>query len=179
MADLGILTLADGKKKISVMATPPANLKAPTVTELAAGIDAACRIVKSDFSLGPTGSETVDETPLCVKGNGKAWGPSNYEGSMSVFRYFDPATGAPEVGGAGKIGDELFQATKVKGTQLTVALRETSKDSTEAWAADDEVQVYSVQTDDPQNDDGQGYIKRVIKLSVLSAELDGKVAAGA
>lgn len=179
MADLGILTLADGKKKISVMSTAPVDLKAPTVTELTAGIDAACRVVKSDFTLGPTGSDTVEETPLCAQGNGKAWGPSNYEGSMSVFRYFDPTTGAPETGGSGAVGDELFQAVKVKGTQLWIALRETSKDSTEAWAADDEVQVYTVQTDDPQNDDGQGYIKRVVKLTVLAAELDGKVAAGA
>lgn len=178
MADLGILTLADGKKKISVMSSAPDDMTKPTVTELEAGIDAACRVVK-DFALGPTGSDTVDETALCVKGNGKAFGPSNAEGSMSVFRYFDPSTGAPETGGAGTVGDELFQAMKEKGTSLWIALRETSKDSTDPWAADDEVQVYAVQTDDPQNDDGTGYIKRIIKLVVLDFELNGTVAAAA
>lgn len=174
-----ILTLADAMKKVSVMSTAPADMAAPTVTELTAGIDAAPRIVKSDFALGPTGSDTVDEVPLATKGNGKAWGPSNYEGSMSVFRYFDPSTGAPETGGAGTVGDALFQAVKTKGTTLWIAVRETSKDSTDPWLASDEVQVYEVMTDDPQNDDGTGYIKKVVKLSVLSAELDGLVAAGA
>lgn len=174
-----ILTLADAMKKVSVMSTAPADMTKPTITELEAGIDAALRIVKSDFALGPTGSDTVDEVPLAVKGNGKAWGPSNYDGSMSVFRYFDPTTGAPETGGAGTVGDALFQAVKTKGTTLWIAVRETSKDSTEAWAEDDECQVYEVMTDDPQNDDGTGYIKKIVKLSVLSAELDATAAAAA
>lgn len=171
------LSLADGKTKLAVLSTKPANPNAPTVAELEAGIDASCRILSSDYAVGPQASETVDEKPLCVEGNVQALGPSNYSAEFTVFRYFDE-TGAPETSGVeGEIGDALYQAVKSKGARLWLVERETSRKSTDAWAADDEVAVYEVLLDNPQKPgDSGGYIKRHVVGLVQDAWLDGKVA---
>jgi hypothetical protein len=171
-------SLADGRIKLSIMSVKPADPLAPTVTELTAGIDAAQRILSSDFALGPTASDTVDEKAIGQEGNVKALTTSNFEGNLTPFRYFD-ATGKAETGVAGEIGDAVFQALKVKGSRVWVAKRFTSKKSTDAWAADDEVEVYEVVTDNARDAEATGYIKKVVPLSVEDAWLNGAVAAGA
>lgn len=170
------LSLADGKTKLAVLSAKPADTSAPTVAELEAGIDASCRILSSDYSVGPQASETVDEKPLCVEGNVQALGPSNYSAEFTVFRYFD-ASGAPETSGVeGEIGDALYQAVKSKGSRLWLVERETSRKSTDAWAADDEVSVYEILIDNPQKPGDQGgYIKKHIVGLVQDAWLDGEV----
>lgn len=171
-------SLADGRIKLSIMSSKPADPLAPTVTELEAGIDAAMRILSSDFKLGPVASDTVDEKPIGQEGNSKVFTTSNYEGHITPFRYFD-ATGKAEVSGVGgEIGDAVFQAVKVKGTRLWIAKRFTSKKSTAAWAAEDEVEVYEVVTDNAQDAEATGYIKKLLDLSVDEAWLNGAVAAG-
>lgn len=169
--------LADGKIKIAVLSTKPADPTVPTVTELEAGIEASCRILSSDYAVGPQASETVDEKPVCVEGNVQVPGASNYSAEFSVFRYFDPETGAPEESGVdAEIGDDLYQAVKTKGARLWLVERETSKKSREAWAADDEVSTYEVILDNPQKPGDQGgFIKRKITAMVQDAWLDGKV----
>ena len=47
-------SLADGHIKIAILTTAPANLAAPTVAELNAGINAAARILASDWMFSPT-----------------------------------------------------------------------------------------------------------------------------
>lgn len=170
------LSLADGKTKLAVLSAKPADTSAPTVAELEAGIDASCRILSSDYSVGPQASETVDEKPLCVEGNVQALGPSNYSAEFTVFRYFDE-TGAPEVDGVeGEIGDALYQAVKSKGSRLWLVERETSRKSTDAWAVEDEVSVYEILIDNPQKPGDQGgYIKKHIVGLVQDAWLDGEV----
>ena len=172
------LSLADGKTKLAVLSTKPANPNAPTVAELEAGIDASCRILSSDYAVGPQASETVDEKPLCVEGNVQALGPSNYSAEFTVFRYF-AEDGSPEEAGTGEgaeIGDALYQAVKTKGARLYLVERETSKKSTDAWEAGDEVAVYEVLLDNPQKPgDSGGYIKRHVVALVQDAWLDGEV----
>ena len=176
------LSLADGKTKFSVMTTAPADFKAPTVDWLNSGIEeAGCRILKDDFKLGMTGAEEVSESPLCRPGKGTAFGADQYEGELTIFRYFDLATGKFEAttpGTPGEVGDAVFQAHKVKGTTLWGAIRETSKDATDPWAEDDEVEIYEYVTDSwRRGPNGAGYIKRIVKLGVSFGEQNAVVAA--
>jgi len=172
------LSLADGRIKLSIMSVKPANPLSPTVTELEAGIDAAMRILSSDFKLGPTASDTVDEKPVGAEGNVKVLTTSNYEGNLTPFRYFD-GTGKAETGTGGEIGDNVFQALKVKGSRVWIAKRFTSKKSTDAWASGDEVEVYEVVTDNAVAAEATGYIKFNTPVTVEDAWLNGTVATGA
>lgn len=166
-------SLADGRKKVSIMSVMPVDGFAPKVTELAAGIDAAPKILSSGFKLGATASETVDEKPLSVEGNVKVFTTSNYEGEVQPFREFDATNG----GKFDTVGDVVYQALKTKGTRLWIAVRFTAKKSTEAWAALDEVSVYEVTTDNPTDAEATGYIKKVVPLSVERAWENGAVSA--
>lgn len=154
-------SLADGHTKVAVLTTEPADPQAPTVAELAAGIDAAPSILFSDFRFTAVDSDTVDEKPLSQVANAKALGPSNHEAGFTVFRYFDATTK-----NAHATEDALFDAAKDKGTELWIYARETAKLSTEAWAAGDEIYLgQHVITDTPQQPTTTGgYIKRRVTL---------------
>jgi len=165
-------TLADGNRKVTALQTPPADLDAITLTELQAGIDIQDDVLKSDFRLSPTASDTVPDTPLGSAGNSTAFGASNYEGSVSPFRNLDE-TGQPETA-----GEEVWDLFKEKGTNLTLVLRDGPDSDTE-WAEGDEYEAYSVITDTPQHpSDTAGYIKRTVVLGVNGAALYKKVATG-
>lgn len=164
-------SLADGKIKLAVLSTKPANPAAPTVAELTAGIDASSRVLSSDYTLGAVDSDKVAEKPLSQEGNSNAMGPSNYQAAVTPFRYFDGA-GASEAG-----EDAVYQALKTKGARLWLVERQTSKKATDAWAAGDEVSVFEVITDNPQKpSDMGGYIKRRVPMEVQDAWLGGTVA---
>jgi hypothetical protein len=154
-------SLADGHIKVAVLTTEPANPAAPTVAELNAGIDASCRILSNDFVWGATDSDKVAEKALCDLNNVNAFGSSNYQTAMSIWRYFNAGTGV-----ADPTEDSLFTAVKTKGTSLWVYVRETGKLSTAAWAAADEIYLGGkvlVDNHQPPSDRG-GYIKRRVPL---------------
>lgn len=164
-------SLADGRIKVVALVKKPVNPYAPTITELTAGIDMSCRILSSDYALGPTTSDRVAEKELCKEGNANAIGASNYAGSFTPFRYFDETTNQ-----AHKTEDEVYQLLRHKGTTLFVYERQTSKKSTAAWAVGDEIDGYEVVTDNPQKpSDMGGYIKRVVPVEVQDAWLGGVV----
>lgn len=169
-------SLADGRTKVAILSQKPADPLAPTITELKAGIDASCRLNASDFNVGPTDSETIDEKELCVEGNATALGPSNATIEFTPFRYFNLETGKAEENSGDEIGDAVFQATKRKGSRLWMVIRETSKKSTDDWAEGDEVDTYEFITDNPQNVDRTGYIKRKIMGAFQEMWLGGEVA---
>ena len=169
-------SLADGRTKVAILSQKPADPLAPTLAELKAGIDASCRLNAADFNVGPTDSETIDEKELCVEGNATALGPSNATIEFTPFRYFNLETGKAEETSGDDIGDAVFQATKNKGSRLWMVIRETSKKSTEEWAAGDEVDVYEFITDNPQNVDRTGYIKRKVMGAFQEMWLGGEVA---
>ena len=165
-------TLADGRTKLVALTAAPADPEAPTVAELTAGVDLSCKILKSDYRLSATGSDTINEAELCSTGNAVTYGASNYEGTVTVFRYLD-ATGAPETG-----EDDAWDALKAKGTTLWLVERE-GPEYDSAWAAGDEVDVYEVVTDSPQKPtDRTGFIKRTVPLGV-QRHYEGVVGAGA
>lgn len=164
-------TLADARTRLAILTVAPADttLKAVTATELDAGIDASCRIMKSDYRLSPAASDTVDDTELCSEGNAVTYGASNYEGSVTPFWYLD------ETGVSDAAEDEVYQALKEKGTELWFVEREGPRYDQE-WAADDAIEVYRVITDNPQKPaDRAGYIKRTVPLGVQKAEINAAV----
>lgn len=165
------LTLADGRQRVTVLTEEPADVKAITVAELAAGIYGGRNLNKPDYRLSATASDTVPDQPLEHMGNATTFGASNFEGTATVLRYLD-ATGKPETE-----GDELWEAMKVKGTRLWFVEREGPL-ATEDWAVGDEYEVFEVVTDEPQKpSDRAGYIKRTIPLGVQNYTT-GTVAAG-
>lgn len=167
-------SLADGHEKIAVLTTKPANPAAPTVAELNDGIDAACAILASGWTFGPTDSESFSEPAVCEEVTAESYGRSNGQFSATVFRHF--ATATP--GQADPVADALFTALKLKGTTVWVYARETAKKSTDPWAADDEIRYGAeVLTDRPQKADAGGYIKRVIPGKVQADWTDIEAAA--
>ena len=165
-------SLADGRIKVVALPTRPEDPYKPTTAELNAGVDISCRILSSDYSLGPTASDRIPEKELCKEGNANAIGASNYAGSVTPFRYFDETTNQ-----AHATEDEVYQLLKEKGTTLFLYERQTSKKSTDSFSSGDEVSGYEVVTDNPQKpSDMGGYIKRVVPLEVQNAWLNGEVA---
>ena len=147
--------LADGKTKFTILTTAPANPAAPTATELNAGIDLSCDILASDFNWTATDSDKVSEPALCDANNSNAIGKGNHTTGVTLWR--------------------KFLTSEVYGYA-----RETDKDSTEPWAASDEIYLGGlVQTDTPQRTDGTGFIKRRIPMEPQRMYDNITVAAGA
>lgn len=174
-------SLAEGRTKLALFPTKPADLNALTAADLNDALDASCRIMGSDYSVGPAASETVDERPLCADNNAQALGASNYTFEITSFRYFnaDGTAEEAEIGDGDDVGDSVYQMLKTKGTTVWAAERFTSKKSKEAWEAGDEYSWYEVILDNPQPSERTGYIKARHVGLVQDAGLDLKVAAGA
>lgn len=153
-------SLADGKKKITLLTTKPVNEDAPKVTELNAGEDISCNVLDSDFNWTNTDSATFDEKTACAKGQVLALGASNYDLAATFIREYLEAGGA-DVAGL----DAGYQAVKTKGSEVWVYVRETEKDSDEAWASGDEIYLGGkVQSDAPARVNNDGNIKRRVKF---------------
>lgn len=153
-------SLADGHTKVAILTAAPSNPSAPTVAELNAGIDATSRILAADWTFGATDSDKVQEKSLADINNVNALGASNFQAGMTIFRYFDTVTGAPD-----PTGDALWTATKSKGATLYVYERQTGKLATAAWASADIIFGMQTLTDEPQKPgDTGGYIKRRVPM---------------
>lgn len=165
-------SLADAHIRLAILTVAPVDPKAIKTTELEAGIDASCRILRSDYKLSPTASDNLSEPALCDEGNAQSLGASNYEGSVTPFWYLD------EDGQSDPTEDIVYQTLKAKGTELWFVEREGPA-YTAPWTAGDAYEVYHVVTDNPQKpSERTGYSKRVVPLAVQTGILDGVVAAG-
>lgn len=172
----GIRSLADGHEKIAILTTKPANPAQPTPTELNGGIDAAANILASDWTFGPTDSDTFNERAVAEENNPNAYGPGNGQFGATIFRKFDAATGASDAE-----DDELFTAMKAKGTTVWVYSRITGKKSADVWAATDEIWYGAeVLLDAAQRPSATGgYIKNRIPGQVQKSYPNITVGAGA
>jgi len=160
----GIKSLAAAHIRVAVLTASPSNPLVPTAAELAAGIDASCKIAAADFLWTPTDSDKVADAALCDANNVNALGASNYNLALTIFRLWNAGTGV-----ADPTDDALFTAMKTKGTTLWIYARETGKLYSQVWAAGDEVYLGGqVLTDSPQRLDSGGYIKRRIPLEAQS-----------
>ncbi|WP_372699419.1 hypothetical protein [Arthrobacter sp. JSM 101049] len=156
----GARVLADGKTKFTILITEPADPGAPTVTELLAGIDVQDDVLTSDFNWTATDSEKIAEKALSAKNNANAIGSGNYTAGLTLWRKYDPSTGAPDMA-----NEPGWEAVKEKGTELWCYARESGKDPDVPWAEMDEIYLGGhVINDTPQKVDGTGFIKRRIPL---------------
>lgn len=166
-----MLTLFD--KHISVRVIPGGADKAfkdptkPTVAEVNAGTEASKFMAMANFALGAVASESGGDP--AVNGDPNAYfGTSNYEGTLTPFRYLDN-DGKPIVS-----EDVLWPLINTKGTQVTIVYREGP-----GWDAagveGQEVSIFEATTDNPQTGDRTGYIKRTVPLAISRAWLDKKI----
>ena len=170
---MGLKSLADGKTKVTILPTRPANPKAITLTELEAGIEASCAILTSDYNVGAATSESVDEKALCQTGNASTWGAENGTIEFTLFLEFDDETKELDLtSDAGK----AFEAVKFKGTEIYLVQRENFKFSTDDWEAGDGYEYFHGIADNPQHVDRTGYTKRKITAAFQEMELHGVVA---
>lgn len=166
----GVKTLADGNTRVFLLATKPVDINAVKLSELTAAAPAvrnmSPNILSSDFDLGPTGSETIDEKALSARGNAQVFGLTNYGGGFTVFRYLDPDTGLPDA-----TDDWLWAAAKAKGTTLHLVVIEDGKTGTSVPIVGEEYCYYELLTDDPKRGDRTGYQKYRIEGAVQNAAL--------
>ena len=155
--------LADGNIRVAILPARPANPEAPTVAELEAGIDASCRLLKSNYRISAAASDTIADAELCSSTNAKAFGAGNYEGVLSPFRYWD----STDAGKADTTGDAVFQALKSKGAVVWVVERATGLPYSAAWAAGQEVNVYELLLDNPTKPSDQGGYHKVTQVPAV------------
>lgn len=155
---------AAGHTRTVLLLDAPVDPENPTAAELNAGIYISCDILDDDFTFGATDSDKIAEKAQCEANNSNSLGASNYEAGITPFRSFDDV-------GVSDADDNVFQATKVKGTEAYMYSRRTSKGSKETMAAGDELYLGAkVITDEPQSpQDKGGFIKYRVPMEVQEA----------
>lgn len=111
-----------------------ADMAAPTVTELAAGIDLECQITPDGLNREAS-DEMVDTSRLCSVFTTQRIGRTSFEVSITLVRLDTSAVGVTE--------DEAYD-TLLKGTLGYLVVRDNLPAST-AYAASQEVEVYYVE----------------------------------
>lgn len=130
--------LSDGNHKLTWVASGGiADVSAPTVAELNAGLDISCLVTANDYALGSTGDNEINDPALCSEANSTAPGRTNYQAGMNFFRF----TTEPE--------DEAWATFTDKGIEGFLVERVGTR-YTIGFAAADEVAVYGVITGTPQ-----------------------------
>ena len=164
-------TIADERIRLVLLADAPADPKAITIAELADAVELTYRVLASDFRLSATASDTVSEPALGEGGNSSAPGKSNYEGTLTPFRYLTTA-GLSDV-----TNDVAYTALKEKGTELHLVKR-IGPLADAAWAVAQPYEYFHAVTDNPQDpSERSGYVKKVVPLMVQGdCELDGVIA---
>lgn len=168
-----VRVLADGRIKLALLTTKPANPALPTATELNAGIDLTFKVTLDNFSFGPTDSDKLSEKALGSNSNAQGLGAGNSACAFNLWRFWATA------GGADATDDAAFAAVKVKGTTVWLYGRKTDKLATAAWAATDESYFgCETVTDTLQPVDG-GFIKFRVPTEVQNYWTFIAVATGA
>jgi hypothetical protein len=139
-------SLAIGAVKCAVLTTKPATAGALSLATDLTGAnctDLSDAIMKSDYKLGATGADKVNEPSLADKLNASVPGASNYEANMTFFRYLD-STGKSETA-----ADKAWSTFTGKGIRVWLVER-VGPPSDQPFAVGDVVDVYEVLTDDNQ-----------------------------
>ena len=137
--------------------------------------DITCRALQEGTRLSATASETVAEAAICQPNTTAVFGSSNYEATVTGFRFFDETT----PGAADPTGDTLFAALKERGNRVVIVERHSNKRWDEDFAEGDEYSAFLVEADNWQqpSDQNTGYIKYVVPMVVKEAALNGVAAA--
>ena len=143
----------------------------PTITELNAGSNISCAIVRG-YTLNPTASDTDTTASICDNSNVDNPGFSNYEGTLTFFRD-GVSTDQTSVY---NLAWALFRR---KGAAGFLA-RRVGKLSSAAYVVGDEVEVFGFITDNPSTvDSGTGSVP--IQFTVIflkQGQYSGMVYAG-
>src|SRR5690606_15956570 len=162
--------ISDERIALVLLDTPPADPDNITVAEFDAGTHLECRIM--DYRLSPVASDTVQMGELCTATNAQVPTRSNYEGTVTVFRYLDAAGLADSADGV------AWEAFREKGTTLHLVERE-GPDHDAAGAGGQEYSYFEVITDHPQQPtDRGGFIRREVPLYVQRAAINKEMDAG-
>lgn len=126
--------------------------KNPKASELNAAVDLTCAMV-SDYTVGPSGSDTVNEKSVCEVANTTTFTSSNYAGGFNLFRYTDAA-------------DDIALSTFTSKGLFGWFVRRIGKAWDTPYAAADIVELYYFTTDDPQpmGGAGSGFVKVMVPL---------------
>ena len=163
--DISALMLAEERVALWLLPAAPEAPGKVTITELTAGENVACRVFSDGTYLRATQSDTVNR-PLLCGGNSSGVGRSQYEGQLDIARFLDAD------GHAVAEDDVLWDAAREKGTTLWFAKRVGPKWDT-APAVKDEISVFKVVTDNPQDPQTfSDYIEKIVPLAVSDAWLD-------
>lgn len=164
-------TIAEERITLLALVTKPEDPSNPTVAELSAGMDLSLKVLFSDFRLSPTASDTVNEPALGEGGNSSAPGKTNYEGTISLFRFIDKTTGL-----AVAAEDDGWDLMREKGSEIHFYKR-MGPHITAPFESGQPVEYFHALTDIPQDpSDLSGYLKKTIPLLVqgdsnMSAEV--------
>lgn len=118
---------------------------APTATELNAGTNISCAIVRG-YTLNPTASDTDTTASICDEGNVDNRTYANYEGNITFFRDSNINDNVSVFNKAWA----LFRRAGARG----YLYRRVGQKSTVAWAAGNEAEGFLFESDWPQTIDG-------------------------
>lgn len=122
------------------------NPLAPKATELNAGINISCAVVRG-YTLNPTASDTDDSASICDTGNVANRLYDNYEGSLTMFRDADGGTSTTS------IYNIAFGLFKNPDSRFWV-VRRLGKRNTVTATVGDEVELFLFVNDRIQSVDG-------------------------
>lgn len=149
-----------------------ANMAAPTIAELTAGIDLECQITPDGLSREAS-DEMVDTSRLCSVFTTQRIGRTSFEVSLTLVRLDTSAVG-------GATEDEAYD-TLQKGTLGYLVIRDNLP-ATTAYAASQEVEVYYVEagTRSKATPAANEQMTFTVPFSVMTEpQLNAVVAAGA
>lgn len=169
-------TLADQNRKIAVIVEPVANLSSIPADLLNDALEASCRATQADTRFAAAASETISDPAVCEDSGASTLGASSWEGTLGLFRFFNEE----EPGAADPIGDQIYQALKVKGTEVVVVERQVNKKWDEPFAEGDEIRAFRVEADNwvPSTEQHTGYIKGTFPMTVRAADQNAVVGTG-
>lgn len=138
-------------------ATVIADIKAPTVTELADAVDITCFVLKN-YEVRADGSNTTNESAVCDGAEGAVPTSKKYTGNLPLFRDFVVATGIPDTTDL----LEVFHEDYPQG----YFIRRVGKPQESAFAAADVLDIYHFSGDVPQiqGGTGEGFLKMTVPL---------------
>ena len=125
--------LSAGRTKVTLLTTKPANVGAPTATELNAGHDLSDMIPRSNFSWTAGDPTTETDSPISAEFDAEVPIAKTYSLGFGLYRQFLTA------GGFDATAEAAFDAVKEMGGTVWVYARKTDKLSGEAWEAADEI----------------------------------------
>jgi hypothetical protein len=159
-------TMADGRRHVTVTLEAPEGFHTGegVINVSLASLNASAipnaqgQVQFSDFAMGPSGSDTITEKPLGVKGNVIAYGASNFEANVTVVRSMTD--------GEFDADDTLYPAIGEKGV-ISYWFTRTGRLATIPMAIGDNGWVYEIISDEPQEQpDEADYVKNPIQMGV-------------